>query len=92
MRKPREIPDTEKTHPRYDDHRHIDSGAIDPPAPKPAENYTAEYLVSAETRPTAPANVAGLETDYLASGRPEMRPTAPTHPTQPGKPEKPKNP
>lgn len=35
--------DPDKIHPRYDDHAHIDSAAIDYP-PKPKEDYTAQYL------------------------------------------------
>lgn len=33
----------EKEHPRYDDHAHIDSAAIEEP-PRSVEDYTAEYL------------------------------------------------
>ena len=33
----------EKCFPKYDDHAHIDTAAVDHP-PKPPEDYTAEYL------------------------------------------------
>lgn len=46
----REPPDREKCFPRYDDVRHIDSNAIDHPAPQ-AEDYTAAYLA----HPDAPS-------------------------------------
>ena len=43
--------DEDKCHPRYDEHNHIDSGAIDPPPPRPVENYTAEYLAPGKKKP-----------------------------------------
>ena len=42
--------DEDKCYPRYDEHNHIDSGAIDPPPPKHKENYTAEYLAPAQKK------------------------------------------
>lgn len=43
--------DQDKCHPRYDEHNHIDSGAIDPPPPKPKDNYTADYLAPTKGKP-----------------------------------------
>ena len=43
--------DQDKCYPRYDDHAHIDSAAIDPPPPKPLEDYTEQYLAPGKRRP-----------------------------------------
>lgn len=46
--------DQDKCYPRYDDHNHIDSAAIDHP-PKPKQDYTAEYLAPGKRRPEKPS-------------------------------------
>ena len=40
----------EKCFPKYDDHAHIDTAAVDHP-PKTPEDYTAEYLEQGGTSP-----------------------------------------